>query len=235
MPSVYVLVSSKDLEAIRYVGITKYEEPSYRLAKHMQSARRPVHPVHQWIAKHVKENYYIKAICVIANLPWEEAYAKEKELIKDLRNKGADLLNCTDGGLGTLGRKHSAKTREKLAAAKRGKPGRIQSEEERQRRREERLGLPLPKEVREKISKSLTGREGHKHTEEAKERIRKKQKGVKRKPLSKEHRAKLSKVWAGRKHSEETKKKMSEAQQGRTFSEETRRKMSESAKNRRKT
>lgn len=235
MPSVYVLTSSKDPKAVRYVGITKYEEPSYRLAKHLQSARRPVYPVHHWIAKHTKENYYIEATCVVSNLSWEEAYAKEKELIKDFKSKGVDLLNYTDGGLGALGRTPSNKTREKMAAAKRGKPGRIQSKEERQRRREKQLGVSLSEKTKEKISKSLSGREGYKHTEETKARISKKQKGVKRKPLSDEHKAKLSKVWAGRKHSEETKRKMSESQKGRTFSEESRRKMSEAARNRRKT
>ena len=232
----YILKSSKDLTAIRYVGITKHETSNQRLAAHLRSARSGSrYPVHQWITKHVADGHEIVAVTVDSGLTWEEAYQLEQEMISDLRDKGCMLLNKTDGGLGTLGRKASDETRRKQSEAAKKRPPREQSEAERAKRREIMLNFRHTEETKKKLSEINKGRPGHKHTPETIEKIRAKQRGVKRKPLTEEHKAKLSEASKRLRHTPETKAKMSQSQKGRVFSEETRRKMSESAKRRRRT
>ncbi len=58
---------------------------------------------------------------------------------------GIKVLNLTDGGEGTLGHKHSAKTRELFSKQRKGKPGHLQS-----------------KETREKMSKAAAGNQNGK-------------------------------------------------------------------------
>ena len=79
MPCVYTLQSSKDLTAIRYVGISQYETPDHRLAKHLTSARTGSnYAVHQWIRKHISQGHAVTFATVVAGISWEEAYAREK-------------------------------------------------------------------------------------------------------------------------------------------------------------
>ena len=236
MPCVYVLQSSKDPTVIRYVGISHYETPDHRLAKHLTSARAGSnYAVHQWIRKHISQGHTVTCATVIAGISWEEAYACEKELILELKVSGHNLLNRTDGGLGALGRKVSEETRKKMSDAAKKRPGRKQSKEEKEKRREFMLGFKHSEETKKKLSQMAKGKPGRKHTAETIEKIKAKQTGVKRKPLTQEHKDKLAEASSKHTHSEETRLKMSKSQKGRTFSDMTRRKMSEAAKNRRKT
>lgn len=98
---------------------------------------------------------------IMDDMTWEEACKKEKELIclygRHDKNLGC-LSNQTDGGDGGTGIIVKEETKEKirnfqLGLNKKGKPGRVWTEESKQ-----------------KLSKTITG---HKHTEEAKEKMRK--------------------------------------------------------------
>lgn len=50
-----------------------------------------------------------------------QAFADEVQQIRQLRQEGYALANHTDGGQGLSGRKHSLKSRAKIAASMRGK------------------------------------------------------------------------------------------------------------------
>ena len=140
----------------------------------------------------------------------------------------------------------SEETKQKMSASMMGKTkGRRQTEEEKRKRAEARMGKKLSAETRAKISKSHIGLV---HSPEIIEKIASKKRGVKLGPhseetkrkisesqigkvLSEEHRRKLSESHLGHKLTEETKRKLSEAQRGKTkppVSEETRQKMRES-------
>jgi hypothetical protein len=104
------------------------------------------------------------------DLSWEEACEKEKEFIQLYGRKDlglGTLVNMTDGGDGTIGRKMSEKTKDKIIKANTGrkqsdshklkiskaKLGHKQSEESINKRRLALKGKSRPQEVKDKISK----------------------------------------------------------------------------------
>lgn len=86
----------------------------------------------------------------------EEALDHEMFLIKVFRELGHPLCNFTNGGEGMVGYKPSAATREKQAAAKRG---RKLSLEHRQKISASNKGRQFSDETRKKISESQKGRQ----------------------------------------------------------------------------
>jgi hypothetical protein len=84
--------------------------------------------------------------------------AAEREEIA--RRRGAlDLYNLTDGGGGVKGHRHSAVSREKMAAAKRGKPSPWS-------------GGKMPKEIRERLAACRRAERGAIRSEKAKAAMR---------------------------------------------------------------
>jgi len=137
-----------------------------------------------------------------------EAFALEKERIAFWRADGADLANFTDGGEGASGYRHSEDTLALLSSIKKGKKpspevvakraaaikakGHKRSDEWREARRAQFIGIPLKEEHKAKLR-------GPK-SEEHKAKLSAAHKGVKLKP---EHAAKVAVAVRGRKYSEE--------------------------------
>jgi hypothetical protein len=135
------------------------------------------------------------AIIIESGISWEDACAKEVQLIKKYREHNINLLNVTSGGEGVLnlpenlqekvktafkGRVHSEKSKEKISNALKGRPAKNK-------------GSKHTLEARQKISNSAKNRTEPRprHTEETKRKISLAKKGVPAKPFSEEHRRKL--------------------------------------------
>lgn len=105
---IYVLKDPDSLD-IRYVGKTVNSLIS-RLGQHIADTKRNKnnHRVN-WIRK-VISGGKIPIIEEIDHCPWNESQGMETYYITYYRNKGCNLINETDGGEGTLGRKDSEET-----------------------------------------------------------------------------------------------------------------------------
>jgi len=189
MASLYTLSLKSSPEKIRYVGITKYDDVTFRLKAHKEKAGKVNRPVADWLKKHGDSVIITK---VLGNLTWEEACSAEVSLIADLKANGYKLLNLTNGGDGSLGKKDSKQTKKKKSLA--GK-NRVVSEE-----------------TKQKISLANTGK---KRSQEAKRKMSRAKKGKK---LSFEHKEKIRMSLIGRECSAETAAKISAAQKGKKLS-----------------
>lgn len=148
----------------------------------------------------------------------------EKEAITKFNTLVPHGYNLTTGGEGMLGYRHSAKARQKISEAGKGKKRSKQARRKMSEAHRGRKRKPHSEETKRKISRANKGR---KHSEEAK---RKMSKAHTRKTLSEETRRKMSEANKGKSFSEATRRKLSEANKGRTLSEETRQKLSEANK-----
>jgi hypothetical protein len=92
---------------------------------------------------------------IAGGLSETKALDLECQRIAFWQSAGVPLVNRTAGGLGTKGYRHSARTREKMSRAKKGKP--IHSEETRERIRQAGLGRKASPETRAKMSASHMG------------------------------------------------------------------------------
>lgn len=121
--------------------------------------------------KIVSKSYYEIEI-LFDNITYDEAKVKEVEFISlygriDL-NTGT-LSNMTAGGDGTLNMVYTAEYRKKLSDKAKAK---VLTEEQKEKLRKFRLGVPSTAEVRAKISKALSGRKlSEKHIKHLKNRI----------------------------------------------------------------
>jgi hypothetical protein len=190
MASLYTLSLKLNIENIRYVGITKYDDVEIRLKAHKEKVGRVNRPVTDWIAKYGNDVVIIK---LAGDLSWDEACLQEIELIAKLKNEGFNLLNMTSGGDGSLGKKDSEETKRKKSISS---TGRVFSDES-----------------KKKISIANTGK---KRSDESKKKMSDARKG---KPLSPEHVEKIRKKLIGRKCKPETAKKISDAQKGKKLSD----------------
>jgi hypothetical protein len=120
MSCVYGLISTKEPDRIRYIGISKNDDANKRLASHLRSARsdkRLLHlPVYKWINKHEFEGHAIGYVIIDSGLSWGEACHLEMEHIREYRLLDDGMLNMTDGGEGFYGGNHSEESREKMRA-----------------------------------------------------------------------------------------------------------------------
>jgi hypothetical protein len=153
---VYGLVSTKDEQAIRYVGVTKYDAPDIRLSKHHEHAVYSDinRPVYDWMRKHLRLGYSIKAIVLVRLDNCKDLALIEKQIIKDYRSKGANLLNSTDGGEGVTGYTHSEESRQKMKDAWSKRKNKNKSSQQQ-----------LSEKTKRKISEKMTGRkQSEEHT-----------------------------------------------------------------------
>lgn len=203
---------------------------------------------HQHIAEKLKSTGHSVDVRLFATgLGEQEALDVEVQRIAYWRANGARLANVTAGGEGVVGLRHSEQTkqllrtrraqqkivcspetREKIAAAQRGKP---------------RGPNPLHaaairgrKHSPEAVAKIAAALSGHSCSERCKEVAGARYRGQQ---LSASHRAKLSASHVGNRPTEDTRRKMAEAQRSRwaavpkelrIVSEKARARMSESAK-----
>lgn len=188
---------------IRYIGETK-ETPEKRLRKHLEEARGP------------KQNRRLDWLRGLIDPPSVEviewclpgdAANREKYWIALAREYGCHLVNGNDGGGGPL--KHTAETRAKISADKKGKPGHPHTLKTIEVLRAANLGENNPsygkKQTSEHVEKRVSkmrGPDNHQfgvpHTLETREKISAKLTG---RPLSEDCKAKISAALTGRKHS----------------------------------
>lgn len=150
-----------------------------------------------------------------------EALLLEQSWISFLREKGAPLTNQTSGGDGSPGYSHTDEAKEKIAAAKRGKP----------RSPEARAKMSASHKSRERSPEELEhvralGRawKGKKRSQETRDRMAAAKRG---KPRPPEVVARVAAALRGRKLSKDHVKKMRQAQLGKVRSPETRARMAE--------
>lgn len=191
MPSLYTLSLKSNPSDIRYVGITKYSDVSKRLANHKEKAGKVNRPVCDWINKYRDDVIITK---ISGNHTWDEACQKEIDLISRLRSEGFKLLNMTNGGDGSMGKKDSEETRRKKSESLKGRM--------------------VSDETKKKISEA---NKGSKRSDESKKKMSDAKKG---KTLSIEHIDKIRNKLTGRVCSPETAKKISDSQRGRKLSDD---------------
>jgi group I intron endonuclease len=147
----------------------------------------------------------------------------------DSKNKG---YNCTDGGEGVTGLKHSDETKQKLREINQGKKLTREAKDKIGRAHK---GKVTPIETKIKMSEAQIGVKNHNYgkklSEETRKRMSESKLGIK---FSKEHRENISKARKGIKFSEEHLKNMSLAQTGKKHSQEVRMIMKKAQRLRRK-
>lgn len=194
---------------IRYVGITG-NSLKQRLTDHLKKAnasRGYSYPVCCWLRK--LGTLGLKPTMVLLEQTTDPA--REAFWIQAYRQTGVVLLNCSDGGAGLPN--PTPETREKIAAAARGKHP---SAETLAKLSQARRGRTVSPERREQMRQAGLRR---KHTPETCQKIREKKLGI---PLSAAHCAKLSQSQRGKKRPPRTEAHRAAsraAQKGRPISE----------------
>lgn len=171
--AVYVLTDA--IGRIRYVGKT-VKTLSQRYSGHLCKARKGDRTYRSNWIRSLAAAPCIKTLFTVCA---EQSAEAERFIISLMRSAGMELVNTTDGGDGTLGKRHSEETKARISASLRGQ---IVPREAIERMVRANLGRPLSAEHRKKISLSHATRP----------------------PLSPETRAK----YRARRHSAETMAKM---------------------------
>lgn len=155
--TIYGLSSSQEPEIIKYVGYTSIPL-NKRYNNHRSSAKKNRTPKEQWI-KGVLDNGHQIIMTVLEDgiLTRSEAFAKEKQRIKELREAEiveAGLTNVVEGGAGTSGLVHTEETKQKQREANLGK--------------QYKKGKPVTEATREKLRAAARNR--RERAQEAKQR-----------------------------------------------------------------
>lgn len=122
---VYLLLEPDTWE-VRYVGICFITTFAQRLDDHLSDGRSALRrgirreDTHKtkWIAAHLlADPDWQPEMIGLCTTPFHDLKRRERECIAFYRVQGADLVNGTDGGDGTLGHTHNEVTREKFRIA----------------------------------------------------------------------------------------------------------------------
>lgn len=214
---VYTLTDPRNNE-VRYVGVT-IQKLQARLRGHLRYKGKDHRTA--WVQSLLREGV-IPVIDQIDVVPIEDRGEAEQRWIAIYRERGADLTNGTDGGLGCLGYKHTDEARSKMSQDRKGRPS-------------PNKGKSMPAEQRE-LLRQATLRQ-YEQDPQKREKVSQTHKG---KTISAEHRAAISagatRKWqewreSGQQISEETREKIRRAAKTRPprkpISEETRARMAE--------
>lgn len=186
---------------IRYIGYTTLT-PKQRLGRHLLPSRLvgSSHKV-RWILANGRESIKIVVIEYYTDIPLQDLKQREISCIAEARQSGADLVNGTDGGEGTMGYVMPVERRKAIGASKVGNTynlGKKRTEEQRKRMSEAQKGTKRSEAHTEILRNNFLGKT---HT--------------------KETRQLLSEINLGNKNalgvvrSEETRQKMSDSQKGK--------------------
>lgn len=156
-PQYVIYALSIDGETHRYVGFTAARGLRQRMASHRHEARagrrRQPYP---WMREAGTDRV---VATVLEKLPLgtspEVLGEREVHWIAELRRRGYDLLNVTDGGPGSRGYKRSPDVQQRITDAHRG---RTYSAEVRERMAASKRGRKLSAEHRAKLSEVQMGR-----------------------------------------------------------------------------
>lgn len=139
---------------VRYIGKT-VQRGERRLRAHRQNARNGFNqPVYKWMRKHGVENIVSTPLYLHTSLEALNA-AEVTAIERHKTHVSVGGLNVTFGGDGGRGYTHSAETRERMSAAKKGKP---QNPDAVARRAAANRGMKRTDEQKQNISAALTGR-----------------------------------------------------------------------------
>ncbi len=168
---VYVLHHDSSLSI--YVGKSSYGLLRPREhAKPSQIETHPNWPVSRWVKK-LQDQGFRYTITVLEDCSSaKELIAAEMFYIAYFRSVGARLLNCSDGGEGPIGFRHTEETKRKIGDIHRGKKlsqeqldalakanvGRKMTPEQRQHLSDVKRGKPRPLSVRIAVSAAQTER-----------------------------------------------------------------------------
>lgn len=198
MGCIYALYRESEPNEYRYIGKTSYPSPNKRFKTHLNNASSgDTAPVYRWIRKYKD----IAVIIIEDDIENSLACEKEKHYICFYKKAGHRLLNSTEGGDGSPGRKLSVSSKEKIRSKLKG---RSLSEEHKRNISLGQTGRKLSDKTKSKISQSLVNHpklvesgkknKGKKHSLEARKRI---SLGKKGKPASENqlrHLAKLAEM-----------------------------------------
>lgn len=218
--------------AVRYVGVT--HRPKVRLNEHTCHAYRDRNHRACWIRSLLKQGR--RPVLVVVEEGTGDWQAAEKRWIQHYRDQGADLVNATDGGEGTLGYVPTAETKAKLSvAAKKNHTGRKRSKESRRHMSEAqqayqakvRAGEIVPPKrgprSPETLARMAASQRGKKHTAESRAKM-----SAARQHVSPETREKLRQRTLAR--PVEQRQAFAQNQKGKPKSEDWKRKMSAAKK-----
>ena len=119
MVSIYVLKDPRT-GAIRYVG--KANDPKTRLSGHLYNAKTERTRKANWLKQLLRLGLtpFLEIIETCSESEWQ---CRERFWIAEMRLRGAQLMNATDGGdSAPRGIVYSSETRKRMSLAKKGKP-----------------------------------------------------------------------------------------------------------------
>lgn len=154
----------KDDGIIFYIGIGDYKRPFDKRSRNKH-----------WY--NIVKNHDYNVSILVENITWERACKLEKLMISFYGRKDKKegfLVNWTDGGEGSVGRKISIKQKKAL-----DKTGFKHSEQSRKKMSEYQKGKKINEETRKKMSESQKGNKkflGHNHSEETRKKMSESQK-----------------------------------------------------------
>ena len=171
--------NESDRGKVGYIGKDARYPSRVNLLRRQKDSRYPKlhsalnkYPLHLWNVEILASGFETNEALIIAEKHWIKEF--------DSKNKG---YNCTDGGEGLLGFKHSAATKIKMSASNRiAQLGKRASPETRMKMRLARLGHPVSQETRAKLSTKT-------HSPETKQKIAE---ANRRRVISDETRLKIS-------------------------------------------
>lgn len=198
MGCIYALYRESEPNEYRYIGKTSYPSPSKRFKAHLNNAScGDTAPVYRWIRKYED----IAVITIEDNIDNSLACEKEKHYIRFYKKAGHRLLNSTEGGDGSPGRKLSISSKEKIRSKLKG---RSLSEAHKRNISLGQTGRKLSDKTKNKISQSLINHpklvesgkknKGKKHSLEARKKISLSKKGKPATEKQLRHLAKLAKA-----------------------------------------
>lgn len=148
-----------DTKEVFYIGIGSTAKRAF-----CKKSRNPY-----WHHVVNKAGYSVEIL--FEDLGWEEACAKERQLIKEYGRKDlglGNLVNQTDGGEGVTGLTHSEELKARIRARRTGV---IASEETRKRMSEAVKGRPKSEEWKKKMSELKKGKKCPAVSEANKKRV----------------------------------------------------------------
>lgn len=210
MPYVYMCIHKETSQF--YIG---YRVKNVKLNK-------PSHidfPEYKTSSKIVKPNFDNFTWVILAEFyNHDSAYDFEQSLINEYWcNPLLINTNCHCGKKRFKVSSHSDETKQKISDAQKGRPGRVQTKEIKEKISKSLTGRIVPEERKKNISKGKTGKSRAPQTNEAKRKISEFQKGRPKPPRSEEYRKKMS----------ESKKGSVPPNKGKPMSDETKQKISE--------
>lgn len=159
---IYALADPRDGQ-VRYIGKTKngHLRPKEHLREGSRLAKSNAAKI-AWVDE-LKSAGLVFEVRILSHCTPADADDAERFCIAFYRHHGASLLNRTDGGPGTAGLKHSAETRARMAAVKKGytprpRPGFKHTAETLAKIAAANRGRKVTPETRAKISAAHTGR-----------------------------------------------------------------------------